>query len=76
MAGLKRHGHPNTTGACDYLKKKRTGFKFHTRNINLKCTGEGEKKRKQKENTRPCMDMEGATEATGIGGMDTPPKEL
>lgn len=24
----------------------------------------------------PCMDMEGATEATGIGGMETPPKEL
>lgn len=24
----------------------------------------------------PCMDMEGATDATGIGGMETPPKEL
>lgn len=24
----------------------------------------------------PCMDMEGATEATGMGGMETPPKEL
>ncbi len=24
----------------------------------------------------PCMETEGATDATGMGGMDTPPKEL
>ena len=24
----------------------------------------------------PCMETDGATDATGMGGMDTPPKEL
>lgn len=23
VAGLKTHGHPNTKGACDYLKKEK-----------------------------------------------------
>lgn len=33
-------------------------------------------KQEKRKTVLPCMDMEGATDATGIGGMDTPPKEL
>lgn len=26
VAGLERHGHPNTKGACDYLKKEKKNW--------------------------------------------------
>lgn len=60
-------------GEYDYLQKgqETTGFKFSSsQRLSPHQT------KKSGDAVLPCMDMEGATDATGIGGMETPPKEL
>lgn len=37
---------------------------------------EGERQQDKKASDAPGIEAEGATEATGIGGTETPPKEL
>lgn len=60
-------------GEYDYLQKGQvtTGFKFSSPQKIKPISN-----RQKGDAVLPCMDMEGATDATGIGGMETPPKEL